>query len=455
MSIEHDMNMTIRLSRREAIRCGLYGAAGLLLADHLNIPAYAEAPQPSKLIKPRAKSVIQLWMWGGPSHLDTFDPKPGAGADFCGPFNAPAKTNVDGILINELMPELAKIANKYSIIRGMTHGNNGHETAAYLVQTGNKGGDGLVHPGLGAIVSLYKGYDAGYKGLIPPYVVMTQLLGRFSEAGFLGAKAQPFATGGDPNAQRFLVEGVIADGITDQRQRDRRELMHKLDTLGAHMPGSAQMASFQQCDEAAYDLILGDAGKVFDLSTEKPEVRDMYGHTTFGQSCLMARRLVERGVPFVSINHGGWDTHKENFPVMRRKLPELDKAMSALLKDLSDRGLLDSTVVWWGGEFGRTPRVMMEEPWNGGRSHWGSVFSSVVAGGGFQGGHLVGESNATGEEVKSRPVYPSDVVRSICELMGIDPDATLTTPQGQAVAIAPSTWSDVKPGGRLSEIMPG
>ncbi len=182
-----------RISRREAVRRALFAASGLALADHLSFRAFAVPPTA------RAKAVIQIWMWGGPSHLDTFDPKPEAGNDYCGPFKTPIETNVPGIKICELLPLLAKQADKYSIIRSMTHGNNGHETASYIVQTGRQPGGRLVYPCVGAVVSLFKGYDAGYKGLIPPYVVLTELQGRFSEAGFMGERYKPFATGGDPS----------------------------------------------------------------------------------------------------------------------------------------------------------------------------------------------------------------------------------------------------------------
>ena len=163
------------------------------------------------------------------------------------------------------------------------------------------------------------------------------------------------------------------------------------------MEGDPQMAAAKQAKDKAYDLILGDAGKVFDLSEEKEELRVRYGRNTFGQSCLAARRLIEKGVKFVTINYNGWDTHKDHFQIMRRKLPEMDKGMATLIADLADRGLLDSTIVWWGGEFGRTPQVDWKSPWNGGRHHFGSVFSTVVAGGGFKGGQVVGSSNAKGE----------------------------------------------------------
>jgi Protein of unknown function (DUF1501) len=444
----HFANCLSDISRREAIRRGLIAAGGLMLADGLSFPAFAT-------VRPaRAKAVIQIWMWGGASQLDTFDPKPEAGNDYCGPLKNPIETNVTGIKICELLPLLAKQADKYSIIRSMTHGNNGHETAAYIVQTGRMPGGRLVYPSVGAVVSLFKGYDAGYKGLIPPYIVLTELQGRFSEAGFLGERYKPFATGGDPARTPFAVEGVVAPGVSDQRQKDRRELLHQLNTLEHSIPNDAQLAASEQAEQQAYGMILGDGAKVFDLSQEKAELRDRYGRNTFGQSCLAARRLIERGVPYVTIDYKGWDTHKEHFQAMRRQLPELDKGMATLLQDLSERGLLDSTIVWWSGEFGRTPKVQWEEPWNGGRGHWGNVFSAVVAGGGFKGGHVVGASDAKGEEVKERPVYPVDLIGSIYELLGIDWNAKLQNPYGLDTCVMPTPDEGVKSAGLLKEIMP-
>ena len=335
----------------------------------------------------------------------------------------------------------------------MTHGNNGHETAAYLVQTARQPGDGNVYPCAGAVVSLFKGYAAGYKGLIPPYIVVTRPQGRFSEAGFLGSRYKPFATGGDPAQAQFVVEGVVAQGISEQRQRDRRALLRTLNALERAVPGDPEMAALEQADKQAYDLILGDAGKVFDLNQEKSELRERYGRNTFGQSCLLARRLVEKGVPYITINYTGWDTHKGHFQAMQRKLPELDKGLATLLQDLSDRGLLDSTIIWCCGEFGRTPQVQWEPPWNGGRGHYGKVFSVLVAGGGFQGGQVVGSSTAKGEEVKDRPVYPADLIGSIYELLGIDTGARLPHPQGQVVTVLPTSADAKTTGGRLREIM--
>jgi uncharacterized protein (DUF1501 family) len=447
MGAERIAGRGTRISRREALGRGLVGTAALLLGEGLPLPARA-AMRPAT-----AKSVIQIWMWGGPAHLDTFDPKPAAGYDYCGPLAKPIPTNVPGIVIGELLPLLAKQADKYSIIRSMTHGVNAHETASYVVQTGRKPGERLVYPCVGAVVSRFKGYDAGYRGLVPPYIVLTEPLGRFSEAGFLGNRYKPFATGGDPAKTPFAVDGVVAEGVSDEQQRRRRELLHQLNTLERAAAGEAALAALARCEEEAYDLILGDAGKLFDLSREKDDLRERYGRSTFGQACLVARRLVERGVPYVAVNYKGWDTHKQHFQVMRRKLPEMDKGMAALLGDLSDRGLLQSTILWWSGEFGRTPKVQWESPWNGGRGHWGQVFSAVVAGGGFKGGQVVGASDAKGEAVARRPVYPRDLIASIYELLGIDPEGKLPNPQGLDVRVTPSAADGVSTGGRLREIM--
>lgn len=441
------------MDRRTALRLMMMGAAGLGLSRFDR--AWPQTlPAPAVPATGTAKAVIQIWMWGGPPHVDTFDPKPAAGYDYCGPLNKPIPTNVPGILIGELLPLLAQQADKYSIIRSMTHGNNGHETASYITQTGRKPGGNFVYPGAGAVVSLLKGYHHGYTSLIPPYIVLTELQGRFAEAGFLGPAYKPFATGGNPNAARFEVEGIVTPGMTDERQKARRELLHGLDSLGHAMSANPGFQRLDQTEENAYDLILGDARKLFDLSQEANELRDKYGRNTFGQSCLMARRLVEAGVPYVTINYGGWDTHKQNFETMRRKLPEMDRAMAALLADLADHKLLDSTIVWWSGEFGRTPKVDWQSPWNGGRGHHGQCFSAVVAGGGFKGGKVVGASDARGEQVAERPVSPTDLIGSMYALMGIDAKAPLPNPRGLDTRVLPSpTDEGFKSDGILKEIM--
>ncbi|MEI6492563.1 MAG: DUF1501 domain-containing protein [Verrucomicrobiota bacterium] len=437
------------LSRRALFRYSFLTTAAMMLGQRSGFSLPTTTVQPAA----KAEAVIQIWLWGGPCHIDTFDPKPNAGYDFCGPLNEAIATNVDGIRIGKLLPKLAGQADKFSLIRSMTHENNGHETASYMVQTGHLEGDHLVYPSMGAVVSLLKGYDAGYKGLLPPYIVLTEPQGRFSEAGFLGPRYKPFATGGDPAKTPFAVEGIVAEGISPEYQSLRRELLGRLDTLGKQFQNDPRFVEYRKTGEAAYDMILGAGAEVFDLTKESDELRNSYGRNTFGQSCLAARRLVERGARYVTINYKGWDTHKQHFQTMNRKLPELDQGLATLLQDLSERGLLSKTIVWCGGEFGRTPRVQWEAPWNGGRGHCGKVFSTLVAGGGFRGGHVVGASDARGESVADRPVYPWDLTASMYELLGIDPDATFPRNDDESVRLTPKITGNIKSGGRLKEIM--
>ncbi len=449
------LNWGPQLKRRQAIHSAMLGTAGAMIASRL----CAADSQASTASKPapdaKAKAVIQVWLAGGPSHTDTFDPKPDSGVDYTGPLRGTSETNVPGMRIGELLPELSKVADKYSLIRSMTHGVNGHETASYLTQTGRMPGR-IVYPAAGAVVAAFKGFPEtapGEANLIPPYIVLTSPQGRFSEAGFMGIKYKPFATGGDPNAARFAVEGIIAADLSENRQLERRDLLRDLNSLNKVIPENPDLVRASLSRQHAYDLIVGDAGLVFDLGQETDETRTRYGRTKFGQSCLAARRLIENGSKFVTINHGGWDTHKDHFASMRRKLPELDRGLGSLIADLDDRGLLDSTIVWCIGEFGRTPKVATESPWNGGRHHFGSVFSTLVAGGGFQGGQVVGESDARGETVKDRPVYPGDLIGTMYELLGIDPEASLPHPMGEFVRATPGEDEGMESGGRLNEII--
>ncbi len=270
------LHLNLPMTRREAVRVSLFSTAGLLFAGR---PALgAEGVQGAECgvrgaecgvrsaecgvqnaegapVKAKAKSVIQIFLWGGMSHIDTWDPKPDAGRDYMGDLAKAIPTNVDGIQLGELFPKLAQQADKYALIRSMTHRNNGHETAAYLMQTGHTPGERLAYPSIGAVFGLFKGSD--YKGLIPPYVVLTQPQGRFSEEGFLGPRFKPFATGGDPNAARFEVEGVVTKGITDDRQKARSALREKLNTMGEAMSASPQLAASVEARKEAYELILG------------------------------------------------------------------------------------------------------------------------------------------------------------------------------------------------------
>ena len=394
-----------------------------------------------------AKSVVEIWQWGGPSHLETFDPKPKASRDYNGGLKA-IPTNVPGIEIHEWWPELAKCADLYSIIRTMTHTQFGHESAAYLMQTGRLPGSGVVCPAIGAVVSLAK--RGGYSGDLPPYVILTRAKGRFSEVGFLGDEAAPLVTGGQPNSARFAVNGIVPpEGITEKISKERFDLLAQLDTWrpqgGAN---AAKAAAFDAAGAEARRISEGNAAKVFDLSEEPAELRGEYGRTEIGQSLLAARRLVEYGVPYVTVNSPGWDSHKRHFETMKRRSNDTDKAVAAFLRDLAARKLLDTTVVWMSGEFGRTPKVGWEAPWNGGRGHYARCFSALVAGGGFKGGCVVGESDETASAPVSRPVAPQDFLGSIYELCGIDPDGPMPNSKGKKMSVLPPQSE----AGRLREI---
>ena len=435
------------VSRRDFVRVGAVSMLGLTLADWLKLQARGETTNG------KAKSVIQLWMGGGPTHLDTWDPKPEAGTDYCGPLKNPAATNVPGIRISELLPLLAKQADKYSIIRSFTHPSYGHETGTYIVQTGTMPTAEAVYPSIGSVVALKKG-EGDYKGLLPPYITLTSPLGRYSDSGFLGTKYKTYAPGGDPNDKNFRVEGlVLPGGVTEKRLQDRRALLQTVDSLGKEMEKEGLYRSMDAYQEKAYSLLLGEAKKAFDMSQEKDDLKEKYGRNHFGQSCLLARRLVENGVPFITINMGGWDTHTDNFGAMKNLLPVLDKGLSSLLEDLAQRGLLASTIIVWYGEFGRTAKVDWAAPWNGGRHHYPEVYSCVVAGGGFRGGAVVGSSDAKGEKVKDRPVYPWDLSASIYKLLGIDHTARLPHPQGCVAYVTPLASGNLPSGGLLKEIM--
>ncbi len=423
------------ISRRDFIKVGALGSAAVSLG--------VQAETTTK--KPQAKSVIEVWLWGGASHLETFDPKPDAGNDYNAGYKS-IKTNVPGIEISEFLPKLAKMADKYSIIRGMTHGVFGHETATYLMQTGRKP-DSTVFPSIGAVIGKTFIERGDYKGKLPPYVVIPRAKGRFSEVGFLNPKYKPLATGGDPNKKPFIVEGIVTPGVTKEDHRKKRQLLNKLDSLGKFVDDPS-LKQYDTATDEAYELITGSASDVFNLEVESKELRASYGANSFGQACLVARKLVEYGVPYVAINFGGWDTHKQHFQQMTRKMPELDSGLSTLLKDLEDRKLLDTTVVWCSGEFGRKPKISYESPWNGGRQHFGSCFSALVAGGGFKGGQVVGKTDATGDKVVERPVFPQDFLGSIYELMGINPDDKIDTPMGEKLAIMPKESEF----GRLKEL---
>jgi len=396
-----------------------------------------------------AKSVVEIWLWGGPSQLESFDPKPDAPRDYNGGFKS-IGTVAPAITLHEWWPELAKVANLFSVVRTLTHKDNGHETATYLMQTGRAAGNGETCPAIGAVISSVR--RKSYSRDLPPYVILTRAKGRFSEVGFLGEAAAPLVTGGNPNASRFAVEGIVSPAdITPAAETARFDLLSKLDRFRPSdlAPANREVSdAFDSAGVQARQIIGGDAAKTFDLSSEPASVREAYGRTEVGQSLLAARRLVEYGVPYVTVNLSGWDSHKKHFETMKKRSGETDRAVAALLADLKAKGLIDSTLVWMSGEFGRTPKIGWEAPWNGGRGHYAKCFSALVAGGGFRGGSVVGESDRYAATVAKRPVSPQDFLGSIYELAGIDPKGCLPNDRGRTMPLLPPSEG----GGLLHEI---
>ncbi|MBQ6870174.1 MAG: DUF1501 domain-containing protein [Alistipes sp.] len=393
----------------------------------------------------RAKSVILVYLDGGPAQTDTFDPKPEMGRNYHGSYSGVCKTNVEGIEIGEKLPLLASMADKYTLIRSLTHGSNAHETGHYAMITGDTSGGAVVYPSFGAVISYMK--RDSYKGILPSYISVTSANSRFNEGGFLGNEYKSFDTGGKPEAEEYEVEGVVNRSV-DRKRMDQRVAL--LDKFENRPMGKQTLDSLRDVN---MEFIWGDTREIFNLSTEPDSVRARYGKSRLGQSCLVARRLVEAGVPFVNVRTTGWDTHKKHFQKMNTMLPDLDRALSALLADLDARGLLDSTIVLCGGEFGRSPKVLWEAPWNGGRAHFGAAFSYLVAGGGFHGGKVVGKSDKTGEKVAERPVSPCDLIGTVYLLMGIDPYGTLPHVSEGELPILPSLLDEKKSNGLLYEII--
>ena len=393
----------------------------------------------------RAKSVILVYLDGGPAQTDTFDPKPAAGRNYTGNYKGTVKSNVEGIELGEKMTQLATMADKYTLVRGLTHGSNAHETGHYAMITGDTSGGAVVYPSFGAVISYMK--RDTYKGILPCYISVTRANSRFNEGGFLGNEYKSFDTGGRPEGKEYEVEGLVNKFISRERMDSRMALLSKFETL------PMDKAKIDSLRAINMEFIWGESRELFNLANEPDSVRQRYGKSRLGQSCLVARKLVEAGVPFINVRTTGWDTHKKHFQKMDTMLPDLDRALSALIEDLDARGLLDSTIVLCGGEFGRTPKVLWEAPWNGGRAHFGAAFSYLVAGGGFQGGKVLGKTDKTGEKVIERPVAPCDLIGTVYLLMGIDPYGTLPHVSEGELPILPSLLNRKQSHGLLYEII--
>lgn len=416
------------ISRRDFLRVGGLTAFGLTLPGLLQ--AHADTTPGKSGAPKRDISCILLWMGGGPSHIDTFDPKPEAPQDIRGAFKA-IPTNVSGIQISEHLPKLAKQMDKFSILRSVTSPDGNHETATHYLLTGYPFNPSIEFPGYGSVL----GREKGFQNAMPPYVMFGNMPNMHGGGGYMGAVYNPFIINGDPNNKDFSVQDVSPPGGVDVLRMDRRHLLRESLDNWQKSKETASKAS-QTMDEfytRAYDLVTSPiAKKAFNLKEEPDKVRDEYGRTYFGQSCLLARRLVEAGIRCVTINLNGWDTHTDNFNALKNGLlPPLDGGYAALLNDLKQRGMLDTTLVVWMGEFGRTPRVNS----SAGRDHWPGAISVCMGGGGVKTGMVVGSSNAEAEYPKDRPLRVEDVAATIYKALGVNYEKEYMSPQERPIKI--------------------
>jgi hypothetical protein len=408
------------VTRRALIEAGGLGALGLTLPQQAVLAAQAARP----------RAIILLWLWGGPPHLDLWDPKPEAPPDYRGPYRA-VSTNVPGIQVSELLPKLARRADRYALVRSLHHGTSDHGLAGTIAMTGRMPQSGRVDPHAGAIVSRVRGAQSS----LSSFTVIGDRLHQGHRAiqgeggGVLGAVYDPFRVKYDPEEGVLLGETKPPDAVTPERVDRRRSLLREMpgEHLGLSHREAQAMDRFY--DQAFSLMTTGDGRRIFDLNLETPKLRDRYGRHRFGQSCLLARRLVESGVPFVQVNwsmhveaeedagDGGWDNHYRNFEMLaERQAWPFDQACSALLDDLRERGLFDHTLVVAMGEFGRTPKINTA---TAGRDHWQSCYTALLAGGGIRAGQVVGASDDRGEYPASRPVTPADLCATMLECVGI------------------------------------
>ena len=422
-------------SRRDLLKIGMLSAFGLGLDDLLRHRALANDPYKKKTLASRAQSCILIWQAGGPSHIDTLDPKPDASKDIKGEFK-PISTSVPGLSISEVYPNLAKIMDRVTLIRSMTSPEADHDRAAHHLLTGYRPSPALVYPSYGSTVNKMRG--GASKSLLPPYVAVPDAP-LFSSSGYLTPAFDPFAVAGDPNQAEFRVRDLTPpDRLTLDRLKRRRAMVKSLDGFAHDLSETPLTTSRDKFTDQAYELLTsGEAQAAFKIGEEAATTRDRYGRNTVGQSCLLARRLVERGVAFVTISDPGmgqlgWDTHVQNFPTIKNTLaPPIDQGLSALLSDLAERGLLETTLVVMMGEFGRTPKI---NP-NAGRDHHGRANSLILAGAGVPGGLVIGKTDLKGDSPVDRPVTPADLAATIYNALGVDPATQLRDRLGRPLRL--------------------
>ena len=420
--------------RRNLLQLGVAGLAGGSFTNLLQLRQASAASMPSNK---KPASCILIWMDGGPTHFETFDPKPEAPVEIRGEFQ-PINTNVQGIQICEHLPQLASIAHKYAIVRSVCHNQGHHGAGNHYMMTGAPpripvgcGAFVSFHPSLGSVAAKERPAPHG----LPPYFSMPSM-SRSGGPNFLGAKYAPFVVGGDPSNKHFRVRDVeLPSGISDDRFASRRDLRHLVDRLPRFSdPATADpVVAVDEFVQQGIELITTpDAQKAFDIHSESDATRDAYGRNSFGQRALLARRLVEAGVPFVTLYDGGWDHHSDLFGALKTRLPSWDQTVAALINDLDQRGLLETTMVIALGEFGRTPKIStLPGQAKAGRDHWANAMSILFAGGSTPGGQVIGATDRQGHSACERILAPENFVSTVYLKMGIDPDKVYYTPSGR------------------------
>jgi hypothetical protein len=442
LDAERPVHFCDGMTRRDFLHAGSLAFLGLSLANFFDLKARGAVRQEKDL------NCIMLFLVGGPSQLDTWDMKPDAPSEIRGPYKS-ISTNVPGIQISEIFPRMAKQADKFSLVRTLYHNATAvHDTGHQMMQTGRLFQGGIEYPHIGSVLSKLR----GPKGEIPAHVLLPRPIGNTGgnlphgqSAGFLGKTYDPFVLNADPSAPDFKVPDLLPpDYISAHRVERRRSLRHVIEGAMQHLESNADARLLDSTFEQAYTIMSSPkAREAFEISKEPAAVRDRYGRTRFGQSCLLARRLVERGVRFVTVNmfetvfnEITWDIHgSQPFSPIScyRDLvgPMFDNAYSSLLEDLSDRGLLDSTVVVAMGEFGRTPKINPA----GGRDHWPACWSIVIGGGGIKGGRVVGASDEIGAQPIDRPTTPAEIAATLYHALGVDLDYELPGLQGRPIRV--------------------
>jgi uncharacterized protein (DUF1501 family) len=418
------------MTRRDSLKLGLGGLFGASLFDLLRLRTAAAAEGAT-----RPTSCILIWLDGGPSHYETFDPKPDAPAEFRGEFEA-IETKVPGVRFSRHMTRLAGIADKIAVVRSIRHDQGNHGAGNHYMMTGAPpripvgcGAFVSFHPSLGSATAHERG--ASVAGL-PSYFSIPQM-SRSGGPNFLGAKYAPFVVPDDPNRDGFRVRDVAPPrGLADDRAGRRRDLRSLVDRLPRIEPEAAAdpVGALDQYYEQGYDLIRSaEAQAAFDIGREPADVREFYGRNSFGQRALLARRLVEAGVPFVTLYDGGWDHHSGLFAAFAQKLPPVESAVAALIEDLERRGLLATTLVVMLGEFGRTPKINKDA----GRDHWSNAMSVLFAGCGTPGGQVVGATDDRGFAAVERVLSPENFAATVYAKLGIDPGKLLYEPNGRPI----------------------